>query len=364
MKTIVFRVDAGTHIGSGHVVRCLHLAEKFQKMGHRTIFICREFPGNLFNLITARNNILITLAPTKLPKLDTSTDIDYSLMLGVSQKQDAIETINKIKKLSFSIDWIVVDHYGISSEWDLLVRNYVSKIMAIDDLAHNRRDCDILLNQNYLPGVEEEYRHLLADKPTLLIGPKYALMNPIYKELRSKIRKTGMKVERIFVFYGGVDETGETIKFLHGCAVKKNSQIYIDVVIGENNPRKDEIQDLVIKIPNCHLYIQLPHLAGLMVKADLAFGAGGSTHWERFCLGLPTIVTITAENQRRLNQNLHRDKIGIILLGESKEVTPNDLLRSCVNAIKNYKNLNRLAIKAKEIVDGYGVDRVIDVMGV
>ena len=99
MKNVVFRCDSSIYIGAGHMYRCLVLADELQNSGLKVSFLSRENPGNLNELITKKGIRLFKMNPTKI-KNDIKIKnffIDYNEWLGVSQKEDAIETINLIK---------------------------------------------------------------------------------------------------------------------------------------------------------------------------------------------------------------------------------------------------------------------------
>lgn len=71
----MFRCDASVRIGSGHVMRCLTLADELKKKGVNTVFISRELKGNLFNIIRERGHELI---PLKAPELEST--LDYTVI--------------------------------------------------------------------------------------------------------------------------------------------------------------------------------------------------------------------------------------------------------------------------------------------
>jgi spore coat polysaccharide biosynthesis predicted glycosyltransferase SpsG len=48
---IIFRVDASLQMGTGHVMRCLTLAEILKENGANVEFICRKHKGNLIDKI-------------------------------------------------------------------------------------------------------------------------------------------------------------------------------------------------------------------------------------------------------------------------------------------------------------------------
>ena len=114
---IAFRADASIQIGTGHVMRCLTLANELKRKGHECWFVCREHPGNLGNLIASQGHGLTLLpAPVihSLQEKDTASD-DYALWLGVPWQEDARQTLDVISPLK--PDWLVVDHYALDVKW-------------------------------------------------------------------------------------------------------------------------------------------------------------------------------------------------------------------------------------------------------
>jgi spore coat polysaccharide biosynthesis predicted glycosyltransferase SpsG len=61
--TVAFRADASTAIGTGHVMRCLTLADALRDRGVETLFVAREQPGHLHDLVVARGHRSILLPP-------------------------------------------------------------------------------------------------------------------------------------------------------------------------------------------------------------------------------------------------------------------------------------------------------------
>ena len=127
----VFRVDVSSKMGSGHIMRCMTLAEKLREIGASISFICRAHKGNLNHLVLNRGfQILELKAPFKSKVIDKSNVIkdDYSDWLGVSIDQDVHETIMAIG--SEKPDWLIVDHYSLDFSWEKQVRPFVKKIMV------------------------------------------------------------------------------------------------------------------------------------------------------------------------------------------------------------------------------------------
>ena len=179
---IVIRVDSSIQMGSGHIMRCLTLANALRKKGAILTFICREHPGHLFDLIETSGYQLIRLSA---PKFLSSGNLSSSQMLGVSQKEDAQETMSRMKAIGYC-DWLIVDHYSLDIVWESAMRSAVKTIMIIDDLANRRHDYDLLLDQNYYRNLNDRYDGLVpVDCLNLLLHSQFASpgQDRIYKSL-------------------------------------------------------------------------------------------------------------------------------------------------------------------------------------
>src|SRR5699024_12326478 len=132
---VIFRVDASTKIGTGHVMRCLVLAEQLRKRQAEVRFICCYLPGTLMQFIREQG---FEVKPLAYSKKDSEHSQD---ML------DAQTTVEEIKQ-DDSIDYLVVDHYKLDYRWERVVKPFVGNLIVIDDLANRRHDCDCLVDQN------------------------------------------------------------------------------------------------------------------------------------------------------------------------------------------------------------------------
>ena len=133
-------------MGIGHFMRCLTLADALRERGAELLFITRKHEGNLITLLKQRG-IPVRVLPVPVQIAEDTENEDYENWLGVTQAEDADQTIKALN--AEKPDWLVIDHYGIDVDWEKRIRQYVGKIMVIDDLANRQHDCDILLDQNY-----------------------------------------------------------------------------------------------------------------------------------------------------------------------------------------------------------------------
>ncbi len=294
---IVFRADSSQEIGSGHIMRCLTLADALKEKGWRTLFICRDFAGKIGSLVRDKGHEVVYLLQSP-DGPDGYDRVPHAAWLGTTWQQDASDTAAVLQKhFGRPVDWLVVDHYALDVWWEEELRPYTKKIMVIDDLADRPHACDLLLDQNLYEDMERRYDGLVPPETVKLLGPCYALLRPEFYRERRNLRQRDGTVRQILVFFGGSDMTNETLKALKAIIMLDRPDIAVDVVVGSANPHQEEIADFCQDMPQVALHCQINNMAELMAQANLAIGAGGSTTLERCYLGLPAITLVVAMNQ-------------------------------------------------------------------
>ncbi|MDN5873135.1 MAG: UDP-2,4-diacetamido-2,4,6-trideoxy-beta-L-altropyranose hydrolase, partial [Sinobacteraceae bacterium] len=199
---VVFRADASLEIGTGHVMRCLTLANALRETGASCTFVCRAHEGHLGEHIRACGHALHLLPRVADFSPDDKTD-PYARWLGSTPEQDAEQTQ---AVLTSDCDWLVVDHYGLDACWETRLRARARHLLAIDDLANRRHDCELLLDQN-LGRDARDYDGLVGDRTQRLIGPRYALLRPEFAQWReiSLARRRQPRLQQLLITMGGVD---------------------------------------------------------------------------------------------------------------------------------------------------------------
>jgi len=355
---VVFRVDASVQMGTGHVMRCLTLAQELKDQGHEVIFISRKLKGHLCNLINKKGYQVYCLPFEN--KTINNCELKHAQWLETSWELDAQQTIEIMDKYIQDADWLIIDHYALDYKWESRLKHYSKYIMVIDDLADRRHLCDILLDQNYYLNMEFRYKNLVSSSSKRLLGPKYALLRNEFIELRKEepIRKKGEDIKNILVFFGGSDPTNETFKTLFALSELDCNKINIDAVVGVSNPNKDKIKNYCNQFPHIKFHCGIDYMARLMKRADLAICAGGATTWERYCMGLPAVLISVAYNQVEICHAL--STLGIdCYLGKSGEVNDIDILRAFYKFQTGHISLSNTSMKALEVVDGLGKYRVV-----
>jgi UDP-2,4-diacetamido-2,4,6-trideoxy-beta-L-altropyranose hydrolase len=352
MKSM-FRVDSSVQMGSGHLMRCLTLAETLQERGVDTRFVCRQHVGNLTNLLI-KKGMPVAMLPSPGRKATSNGD-DYVDWLGVTPTEDAEQTIAAFS--GAKPDWLVVDHYGLGIDWEKRLRPHVAKILVIDDLASRHHDCDVLLDQNYSPEPELRYARLVTPGCRLLLGPQYALLRKEFKAIRDRLGPRAHKLMRILVFITAGDDQGETLKAMQGIELFDKAA-GVDVVVGEENPSNTKIRQKCEEL-RWEYHCQVDYMPRLIAQADLVIGAGGSSNWERCALGVPALVVILAENQAPIARAL--GDAGVIYnLGWCRDVQALDYANA-LDAMSQ-ERLAAMTERSLALVDARGAARVADAL--
>jgi UDP-2,4-diacetamido-2,4,6-trideoxy-beta-L-altropyranose hydrolase len=351
---IAIRTDASLQIGTGHVMRCLTLADAITAKGAECHFICREHAGNLIEHVRSKG-----YATHSLPMLDVAdTKLAHSHWLGSTQAQDAEACAPILSKLQ--PDWLVVDHYALDAQWERLLAPHYRDLMVIDDLADRAHECRVLLDQTF-GRAADDYRAWVPSDCKLLCGSTYALLRPEFAELReySLQRRTTTQLKHLFINMGGVDKdnvTSKVLDALHQSPLPSDCEI--TVIMGTTSPWLAEVEERATAML-WHVTVRagVDRMAQMMADSDLAIGAAGATSWERCCLGLPTILLVLAENQTPAAENLQRAGAAIVVDSNA----PLDIqLKAAFEALKTSREANiRLVSNSARITDGLGATRTV-----
>jgi UDP-2,4-diacetamido-2,4,6-trideoxy-beta-L-altropyranose hydrolase len=358
VTAILFRCDASISIGSGHVMRCRTLARELQRDGAAVTFLCRRQRGDLISLLEQEFRVLALPEQLLAPCEGLEGRELYGAWLGCSQNTDAAHCLQALGEAGItSASWLIADHYGLDAIWEaqllsgLAGANAPPKLLVIDDLADRSHVCDLLLDQNFFgEATEQRYQGLVPPQCRQLLGPHYALLGPEYALLHPLVPPR-TELRRVLVFFGGVDPdncTGQAIKAL---MAPELTHLAVDVVLGLQCPHRQEVA------PHTTLHGPQPSLAGLIARADLAIGAGGSATWERSCLLLPSVVVSVAENQHLCARAMHiYDQL--IWLGNKDEFTI-QRLKSVILSVQRQQLQHD---KMTSMTDGLGSVRICDLV--
>lgn len=357
MKVII-RADASIHIGTGHVMRCITLADALSQKNANCQFICKAHAGHLIDLIRSKGYVVHVLPLTEQASDATADELAHSQWLGATQLQDASACLPIV--LTQKPDWLVVDHYALDARWEQQLAPHYGKLMVIDDLADRRHVCDLLLDQTYGRDAAE-YKALVPADCQLLCGAQYALLRPEFAALRpySLKRRVQPQLWNLLITMGGVDKdnvSSQVLIALRASPLPPDCQI--TVVIGSTGPWLAQVQQLAQEMPwATQVLVGVKDMAHLMADSDLAIGAAGATSWERCCLGLPTIMLVLASNQKHVAQALKQ--AGAARIIQRTEDIALCLPRLLNELLKQPAAFQTMSQSAASIVDGQGIANLI-----
>lgn len=346
--TIAFRADAALHIGSGHVMRCLTLADRLRDLGHQCHFLCRDHAGHMAATVIEHGH-----GVQVLPTRDGARRAGW---LGVDPAEDAAQSLALLGVLR--PDWLVVDHYALDAGWERAVMPAVGRVLVIDDLADRDHAGQVLLDPMLGRGGADHAGRVPAGC-ALLLGPDHALLSPAFARERAASlgRRGAPRLRRVMVAMGGYDPadvTGRVLSELIGAL----PEVEVEVVLGAQAVHLDALRARTSG--RVRLHVGTPHMAELLRDCDLVIGAGGTSAWERCCLGVPSLMAQLADNQSEVIGSLVR--AGAALgLGEV-DAGFEERLRHALTRCADAAVLAAMSAAAARVTDGRGVERVCDVM--
>jgi UDP-2,4-diacetamido-2,4,6-trideoxy-beta-L-altropyranose hydrolase len=332
--SICIRADSSEQIGTGHVMRDLVLAQAFRRRGFNVEFLCRTAQGDLTEAVE-------------------SSRFRVHRMSGSSHNvlSDAKEAGQILDAEQSHFDWLVVDHYGLDSQWESSMRTYADRIFVIDDLANRPHDCDVLLDQNLYNDMQHRYDNLIPNDCKRLLGPSYALLRQEFVQQGSAARPR-KSIQQILLSMGGADAGNETSKALEAISAAARADIVTDVIVGSANTHSDQLRTMSAALSHVNFHVAPKNMVELMVAADVAVGAGGISLWERSYLGLPSIAVAIADNQ--IEQLKAADSAGcIIYLGQGDAVSAEKIGLALRTLIDNPTQLHEMSRACLQLMSSH-----------
>lgn len=336
---LFFRVDASTQIGTGHVMRCLALAQACIYAGGKAVFIMA----------------------TKVPQLEVRLQTEGIEIVHLSLHPGGIEDARKTATLArqFNASWIVVDGYYFGAEYQKVIKDSGLYLLFIDD--YGQADyyyADIILNQNI-------YAHegLYLNKQSytqLLLGTRYILLRREFWQWREWKREIPSVANKILVTLGGADPDNVTLKVIQGLQLIEIENLEVIVVVGASNPHYQQLQTAVEQSSFLiHLKRNVTNMPELMAWADVAIAAGGTTSWELAFMGLPSLVLILADNQYETARNIGEMEVAINL-GWHEDVSVRKISETVTKLLESAEMQSKMTRLGNGLVCGEGNNKVLE----
>ena len=350
-NVLFIRADASQEIGVGHVMRCIALAQVWQEQGGRAFFLTHCDSNSLRQRIIAEG---FGLSSIEMPHPHPS-DLAKTLSVLTPKKKYAINQVDETVQ-----PWLALDGYHFTSDYQKAIRDADARLLLFDDMNHlSHYHADILLNQNiYAP----DLHYNCNTDAILLLGTRYVLLRREFLKYRDFKRMIPGKAKNILVTMGGSDPDNVTLKVIEAIKLVNDPSLEVQVVVGPSNPHEKAIRNTMHDTPCVtHLSQNTTNMPELMDWADIAITAGGSTCWELAFMGVPALISILAENQRLIVEELDRSSVACNL-GHFSLFSADRVAKILVHFLNDHYKLLEMSQKAMRIVEGFGREKVFSLM--
>lgn len=330
---IIFRADAYTEIGTGHVMRCLALANTCRETGNGTRFVGR-----------IEDEVLLERLKQCGHKFTALT---------ASHEDKWMDSVNQ------EVDWVVLDGYGFDLRDHQMIHDAGAKLLVIDDMANlDAYEAEIILNQNFSAN-EAAYHRTCEAK--MLMGPKFALLRQEFVGRRSEMR--GTQACRLLITLGGSDPQGVSLRVTEALTKIHDVRFEVRLIAGSSNPHFDQLNAAAkLACNSCHV-IDVQHftddMPSEMAWADFAVIAGGSTSLEVAYMGLPALVLTLADNQAAIAVAMQKSGVAESL-GWYNTLTADTLATALKRLANDVPRRQAMAAHGQALVDGFGAKRVVE----
>ena len=331
---IIIRADANEKIGTGHVMRCLSIADAFSRKNKDVLFVTSDH------------------TPDEMIRRRGYDSLCLDAVWDKINREDSVDIAEK-----YSPELLIADSYFVGDDYFKRLGGKV-RTAYIDDLNFSPRGVEYLINYNVFARASD-YPSYEGTKTELLLGPSYA-------PLRSEFQKVGehaiKPVSDIFVSAGGSDPEMITERIMARICCRRKKTVF-HFIVGGLNPRIEEINKLAREYKNAVLHVDEKHMAVVMKKCDMAVSASGSTLYELCACGVPTVTYTLADNQLMLADGFR--KRGLAL--NAGDCRNNDAfidgLVACIDSLAGDPDLRGdMSLRMQKSVDGYGADRLAETL--
>ena len=302
-RSICFRVDFGSELGLGHLMRCVNIATKIKTLALVDIkFIVARYSDDGLEFLTD-NKFNYFLQKNTLDKNKVGID-----------NRSEIEDAKKTQEFLNEDDIIILDSYLLGKTWESFFLKKGQKVCAIDDIDRTHH-VNLLLDYSFWKTKKSHYlgSEVLDYK---LIGSSYIPL----KESITSIKRVNKDFEKpnLLISFGGKDEINLTLQILKLINYEKFNKI--TVIQLSNSKNTNNLNRFIGNKSNISLYSELTNIADIYKDIDICIGGGGVSAIERCFLGIPSLVVIQASNQEDLIKNLYNENlIGILNINKNAE---------------------------------------------
>lgn len=330
------RTDGNDIIATGHIMRCMAIADALKSKGEDTVFIIAdECPKEIIEHHGYKTICLNTV----WNDMDTETD-----------KMIELIEYEKIQK-------ILIDSYFVTEKYLERLKEYTT-IIYMDDLNKMTYPADVIIN--YSSYSRMDYKNQYCNTNTQLwIGSMYT---PLRKEFFNCEYFLRENANKIFITTGGTDKYSVALQIAERI-IKDNKDLELYIIAGRYNKNISELLKLQSEYPdNVFIFQNVENMSELMQKCDIAISAGGTTLFELCACKIPTVCFGFADNQLELIKMLGSQDV-MINVGDIREDLKGrieSLVLESYKLLENQAMRQKYSLKMSEITDGKGALRIAD----
>jgi len=340
-QSLLIRADATAEMGTGHVMRCLALAQAWKDAGGEVTFACTEIAPGLAARLQEESIGLQRVSAAR----GTLTDADRTARIACGM----------------SADWIVLDGYQFGADYQRRIKELGCRLLAIDDYGHaGHYRADYVLNPNGY--ATADFYESREPETRLLLGTRFVLLRREFRHWRGWRKPQSSAAGKILVTLGGSDPDHVTLKVVEALRELQSAETEVIVVAGASYSQLDALKAAVETLgPNGQLRVNAADMPELMAWASVAISAAGTTCWELAFMQLPALLLILADNQKRGGEYAARSGFAVNL-GMGALATPRAIAATLSSLMEDASARRQMAERGSLAVDGLGGDRIVDLL--
>ena len=288
-RLVIIRTDANSNISSGHLMRCLSIADACQRLGMKVYFLVSDNESDTF-VNSMLGNLQTVCSHLILPNADYGDlEQELSILPHTLKKMIAQEGC------SYDTTVFLLDSYFVTSKYLESLKGNI-KTAYIDDLQLFDYPVDLVINYDMIPADKQAaYEAAYQQSGKALLGPAYTPLRQQFHNIDYNVRN---QVNDILVTTGGSDPCHLCLEVVRHFTSMKNTVFPIlHIILGKYNEDRNALLALAEELPFLQLHENVTDMATLISHCDLAISASGTTLYELCAVGVPTISFTMADNQ-------------------------------------------------------------------
>ncbi len=337
---IGIRVDVNETVATGHIMRCITIAEQIKKLGGQVLFI------------TADGQAEELLARAGMEHVCLQSRWDHM--------EEELPVLREVLKLA-GIKTLLVDSYQATPAYFEELCPLV-KLVCIDDCFEHIFPVDVLINYNAYH-IRFPYRETYGGKTRLLLGTDYVPLREEFsvKQIRDRDEQSGKKGFSVLLSSGGSDAQNAILGILQrAMQTEELRSVMFHAVVGVYHPQGDAIEAFAANYENVKVYRPCHDMAGLMADCDAAVSAAGTMLFELCAMRVPTVFFQSADNQRYDREFFEAGERMIFAgdMTQDRDICIDKICEGLKRLVADAALRERMKENLGSVTDGKGAERI------